>query len=89
MLLKASILHQKRGCYPYNLLKGAGPVMKKMFSLYVSVIPENAANPPNLLNTAILQRKLKEPGHDIFNVRANFFSILEDHSPPSYTLRQN
>lgn len=63
--------------------------MKKMSSLYVSVIPENAANPPNLLNTAILQRKLKEPGHDIFNVRANFFSILEDHSPPSYKLRQN
>jgi len=48
--------------------------MKKNFSLYVSVIPDNAANPPTLLNTAILQRKLKEPGHDIFNVRANFFS---------------
>ena len=74
MLLKVSILHQKRGCYPYSLLKGAGPVMKKISSLYVPVIPDNAANPPTLLNTAILQRKLKEPGHDIFKVRTNFFS---------------
>ena len=73
MLLKASILHQKRGCYPYSLLKGAGPVMKKIFRLYVPVIPDNRANPPTLLNTAILQRKLQEAGHDIFNVRANFF----------------
>ena len=47
--------------------------MKKIFRLYVPVIPDNRANPPTLLNTAILQRKLHEPGHDIFNVRANFF----------------